>query len=175
MLASKKFPSLKPAAVMIALVERNNSLSLLLTKRAQHLKHHPGQISFPGGKVEDHDKDLIETAIRETQEETGIILNRSDILGQLQPLPTITGYLVNPIIGFASSNYQTLLDTNEVEFLFELPISHIISANSIKHLIIQRQNVQYPIYAFQFQHHFIWGATAQILFALKEQINSFLQ
>ena len=155
---------------MIALVEREHHLSILLTQRAKHLKHHPGQISFLGGKVEKQDTDPIDTAIRETQEEIGVILPRSDILGTLAPLSTLSGYEITPIIGFVDANYHATLDNNEVDLLFELPLGRIITAEG---LICQKFTVkgyQISLCAVHPNNHLIWGATAQILNALVRQI-----
>ncbi len=87
----------KPAAVLIPLVPREQGFNVVLTRRAEHLKHHPGQIAFPGGRFETSDNDLITTALRETYEETGIVCQRNNVIGQLTPLATTSGYIVTPL------------------------------------------------------------------------------
>lgn len=162
---------LRPAAVMIALAERDGELHILLTKRATHLKHHPGQISFPGGKVEESDADIVETAIREMEEEIGVFTDRQHLLGCLAPLPTVSGYLVTPVIAFVEADYTPTLDKNEVHSLFEVPLALFLRRNAItKQPFLVRGNT-YHIYAMSYENHLIWGVTAQILHALSQQIS----
>ncbi|KXF82211.1 CoA pyrophosphatase [Enterovibrio coralii] len=161
----------RPAAVAIALAERNGELQVLLTKRAMHLKHHPGQISFPGGKVENTDTDIVETAIREMEEEIGVTAKREDLLGTLAPLPTVSGYLVTPVIMFVDADYHPVIDSNEVDSLFEVPLAQFLRRDAItKQPFLVRGNT-YHIYAMCFEQHLIWGVTAQILHALSQQLS----
>ena len=88
---------LKPAGVLVPIIERVEGLSVLLTQRASHLKHHAGQVSFPGGSMEEHDDDVRATALRETQEEVGISPHEVDVIGYLKTMPTITGFAVTPV------------------------------------------------------------------------------
>ncbi|WP_407332908.1 CoA pyrophosphatase [Enterovibrio sp. 27052020O] len=162
---------LRPAAVMIALAERNGELHVLLTKRATHLKHHPGQISFPGGKVENFDSDIVETAIREMEEEIGVSTDRNDLLGCLAPLPTVSGYLVTPVIAFVDPNYDAIIDINEVDTLFEVPLAQFMRRNAIRKQPFLVRGNSYDIYAMSYQEHLIWGVTAQILHALSKQLS----
>ncbi|PKF50767.1 NUDIX hydrolase [Enterovibrio nigricans] len=161
----------RPAAVTIALAERNGELHVLFTKRARHLKHHPSQISFPGGKVEKSDRDIVETAVREMEEEIGIVAKREDLLGRLSPLPTVSGYLVTPVIMFVDADYTPTLDSNEVDSLFEVPLAQFMRRDAItKQPFLVRGNT-YHIYAMGCGEHLIWGVTAQILHALSQQLS----
>ncbi|MGL4733654.1 MAG: CoA pyrophosphatase [Enterovibrio sp.] len=160
----------KKAAVFLGLIERNDALFLLLTKRAHHLANFPGQICFPGGKEEKSDHDLIETALRETQEEVGITATREQVLGSLLPIATHSGYLIYPVLGFIPSHYKAKLDHNEVASLFELPLDILINPQTLKSISVSIQNSPHPIYALHYQNHLIWGATAQILRALSKQL-----
>ncbi|OEE63776.1 coenzyme A pyrophosphatase [Enterovibrio norvegicus FF-33] len=162
---------LRPAAVMIALAERNGELHVLLTKRATHLKHHPGQISFPGGKVENSDQDIVETAIREMEEEIGVCTNRDDLLGCLASLPTVSGYLVTPVIAFVDPSYTPVIDSNEVDTLFEVPLAQFLRRKAIRKQPFLVRGNTYDIYAMSYQEHLIWGVTAQILHALSRQLS----
>lgn len=150
----------RPAAVLIPIIERPHSLSVLFTVRASHLKHHGGQISFPGGKQEDSDPDLFFTALRETQEEIGILPHEVEIIGQLPRYRTISQYEVLPFIGFVKSSFQLKLDANEVAETFEVPLSYLLDKNN--HLIhwVNRKNQHYPVYFIPWQNKNIWGATA---------------
>lgn len=159
------------AAVMIPLVERQGELYVLLTKRASHLRHHAGQISFPGGKVESGDKDMFATAAREMHEEIGIRGSRKNLLGSLAPLPSVSGYLVTPVIVFIDPNDKPSLDRNEVEQLFEVPISPLLRRNGILKHTINIGNQNNNIYAATHDGHLIWGLTAQILHALLQQVH----
>ena len=113
---------LKPAAVLIALTEVDEQLFVVLTKRASHLKHHPGQISFPGGKMEDFDAGFVSAAIREAEEEIGLNSDNIDIVGQLLPYETISGYIVTPIIAFIVC---TILTTFSIGLLIAFVIKRI--------------------------------------------------
>ena len=94
---------LKLAGVLVPVIERPNAgLSLLLTQRSAELKLHAGQVSFPGGRMEDHDADIAQTALRETEEEVGIAQHKVDVIGFLEPMPTITGFAVTPVVGLLS-------------------------------------------------------------------------
>lgn len=128
--AHLKSLSLRKASVLIGFVERPTGLNVVLTKRAAHLKHHPGQISFPGGKYEESDGTLYQTAMRETREEIGIQEDQIEILGQLPELVTVSKFAVTPVLAFISPDYKTLIDANEVEeVLKSLPTSCWIVVN----------------------------------------------
>lgn len=162
--------SFKQAAVMIPLVPRQNTFNVVLTRRARHLKHHPGQIAFPGGGYESQDIDLIETAIRETKEETGILCNRARILGQLPTLPTISGYIVTPYLSIISPDYRPDLDPNEVDDLFEVPIEYLLNPVNMRTAKFTIDGIKHNIYAISFSKYSIWGATAQMIKLLSKQL-----
>jgi 8-oxo-dGTP pyrophosphatase MutT (NUDIX family) len=150
----------KPAAVLIPVIENAGRLGVLFTVRAAHLKHHAGQISFPGGKQEPQDKDLIETALRETYEEVGIAAKQVQIIGSLSMYRTVSRYEVLPVIGFVNSPLNLQLDPNEVQSTFEVPLDFLLDQSN--HLIhwVKRKKGQVPIYFMTWQEHTIWGATA---------------
>jgi 8-oxo-dGTP pyrophosphatase MutT (NUDIX family) len=154
---------LKPAAVLIALIEENNKLSIVLTKRASHLKHHPGQISFPGGKMEDFDAGFISAAIREAEEEIGLNSDNINIIGQLLPYETISGYVVTPIIAFINNKQDYVIDKNEVDEIFQVPLQHFLDFNNHYIVNIERHRKPFSIHFMPFEHHNIWGATAVML------------
>ena len=160
----------RPAAVLIPLIDDGDSLRVLFTERAKHLKHHPGQVSFPGGKLEDSDENLMFTALRETEEEIGIPANLIDVVGTLPKFRTISRYEVVPFIGFVNPGYQLTLDRNEVESVFEVPLSYLIDKNN--HFIhwTKRRNRQHPIYFITWQDRTIWGATASFLRTLSNHL-----
>lgn len=165
---SKK--AMRQAAVLIGFVERSNGLNIIFTKRASHLRHHPGQISFPGGKVESSDPSLEFTAVREAEEEIGIDQHSIQIVGALPPLPTISQFLVTPVVALIDANYQSQIDTNEVELLFEAPASFILNPKNLFTQQFQIKGFNHRVFAVPYNHHFIWGVTGQIIEALQQQI-----
>lgn len=150
----------KPAAVLIPLINHNKQLNVLFTLRARHLKHHGGQISFPGGKQEPIDYDLIDTALRETEEEIGLNRNHIEIIGQLTRYRTVSRYEVTPYIGLVDSPQELILDPNEVDEVFEVPLAHLMEQQNHRIHWVQRHGLNYPIYFIQWQDKNIWGATA---------------
>ncbi|MBY7787900.1 CoA pyrophosphatase [Vibrio fluvialis] len=170
--AHLKSLSLRKASVLIGFVERPTGLNVVLTKRAAHLKHHPGQISFPGGKYEESDGTLYQTAMRETREEIGIQEDQIEILGQLPELVTVSKFAVTPVLAFISPDYKTLIDANEVEEVFEVPADFLLDRRQLFSNTFQIKNSRHRVFAIPYKHHFIWGMTAQIIQSLQKHINS---
>ncbi|MDK9754011.1 CoA pyrophosphatase [Vibrio sp. D173a] len=169
-LAHLKEETLRDAAVLIGFVERKEGLSVILTKRAAHLKHHPGQISFPGGKYEPQDTHLVNTAIRETEEEIGIPTSHISVFGQLPKLPTISQFNVTPFLAFVSPDYMTRIDPNEVAEVFEVPASHILNPDKLFSEKFNLRKASHRVFAILYQQHFIWGMTAQIIESMQKHI-----
>lgn len=158
-----------PAAVLVPLIERDDGLSVLLTQRTAHLLHHPGQISFPGGRLEPDDQgDAIACALRETCEEVGLAPEKVTILGRLDDYLTITGFLVTPVVGIAAPPLDLALDAFEVAEVFEVPLAFLIDpANHVLH----RREVEgrdRAYWAIPWGERLIWGATAGMLVNLAE-------
>ena len=164
--------SARPSAVLIPLVEIGDELQIVLTKRAAHLKHHAGQISFPGGKVEEQDKSLIDTALREAEEEIGIPASNVRVLGELTAYHTITGFSIKPIIGLLQQSQSYQPDTQEVESVFHVPLSFCLATNNFSTIDVKRKQLEYPVYFIPYQEHFIWGATAAILHDLANHLSA---
>lgn len=150
----------KPAAVLLPILEYQSELSVLFTVRASHLKHHAGQVSFPGGKQETYDVSLIDTALRETQEEVGLAPIDVEIVGNLPLYRTVSRYEVLPYIGFISAPTELTLDRNEVESTFEVPLSFLLDKKNHYIHWVNRKNGQFPVYFIPWKKHHIWGATA---------------
>lgn len=155
--------NLVPSAVLIALIEKDNQLEVLLTKRASHLKHHSGQICFPGGKVEPTDSDYTATAIREAYEEIGVNSADLTIVGQLHPYQTITGFSITPIVALLPSNTTYTIDNNEVAEIFHVPFHHFLDNNTHSSMNIVHRSGTHKVHFMPYQHYNIWGATAAIL------------
>jgi 8-oxo-dGTP pyrophosphatase MutT (NUDIX family) len=156
--------TLTPAGVLIPIFDRPDAgLSVLLTQRSRELKHHAGQISFPGGRMEPEDGDIAVTALRETEEEVGIGGEHVTVVGYLPPLPTISGYAVTPIVGLVASAAVTEVDRTEVEFAFEVPLSFLLERGNRRTVERDLHGKSIPMTEFHYEQHRIWGATAMMI------------
>lgn len=151
------------AAVLIPLVMRAEGLSVLLTQRSARLRHHAGQISFPGGRQDPGDENLIATALRETEEELGISPQQVHVIGTLSPLNTVSRFEVLPVLGLLDSHYSLTLSQEEVDHAFEVPLDHLLDRRNHIPLTIARGGAEHTIYWIPWQHHYIWGATASMI------------
>lgn len=155
-----------PAAVLVPIVEREARLSVLLTRRTDHLHHHPGQISFPGGRVEEGDESPIDTALRETEEEIGLHSRHVELLGSLPDYLTGTGFCVTPVVGLVHPPFEITLDSFEVAEAFEVPLAHFMDpANHLRHSL-QVEGRERHFHAMPYKDYYIWGATAGIIMSL---------
>ena len=155
-----------PAAVLVPVVARGQVPTVLLTRRTDHLHHHPGQISFPGGRVEEADTSPIDTALRETEEEIGLDRRHIELIGTLPDYLTGTGFRVTPVVGLVTPPFELTLDAFEVAEAFEVPLSHFLDpANHEQHSIVHEGRVR-QFHAMPYQGYFIWGATAGIIMSL---------
>lgn len=160
-------PDVRPAAVLVPVVERS-ALSLLLTRRTDHLHHHPGQISFPGGRVEAADTSPVMTALRETREEIGLQPERIELLGELPDYFTGTGFCVRPVVGLVHPPFDLMLDAFEVAEAFEVPLAFVLDkANRRRHSLTHDGQVRH-FHAMPWHDYYIWGATAGMLVALSD-------
>ena len=159
------------ASVLIALVPRDE-ITVLLTQRTDHLTDHPGQISFPGGRVEPEDADAAATALREAHEEIGLEASFVDVLGAMPTYTTGTGFIVTPVVAFVRPGFSLQADPFEVAEVFEVPLAFLMNpAHHRRHAIdvagVQREFFSMPWDATDDQgeprHYFIWGATASML------------
>ncbi len=157
---------LRPAAVLVAVWQDQ----LILTKRASHLKHHPGQIAFPGGKVEAHDASPEAAALREAHEEIGLSPEKVEVLGRLSPHETVTGFSMTPVLGHVSDDLGLIPEAGEVEEAFTVPLSHVLDpANfAIERRLWRGQWRRY--YTVPYGPYYIWGATARVLRGLAERV-----
>ncbi len=160
------------ASVLVPLVERDDGLHVLLTRRTDHLHDHAGQVSFPGGRVDPGDVDVVDTALRETQEEVGLPRERVQVLGPLNTYSTVSSYVVTPIVGLIRPPFDLALDAFEVAEAFEVPLSFLMTpAHHHRHAMeyegVQRQFLSMPWQGVDAQgaprEYFIWGATAAML------------
>ncbi len=162
--------SLRPAGVLIPVIDRLAGLSVLLTQRSAALKHHAGQVSFPGGRMEAHDSDVVETALRETQEEVGIPPESVTVIGYLPPMPTVTGYAVSAVVGLVSDDRPLEIDRTEVEYAFEVPLEFLLDPRNERALEREYRGRRIPTVEFHYAGERIWGATAHMLVEFRKII-----
>jgi len=162
--------ALTPAGVLVPILERGADCSVLLTRRSKELKHHAGQISFPGGRMEEHDADVEATALRETDEEVGIAPSSVSVVGYLRTMPTVTGYAVTPVVGMVSAAAELTIDRTEVEYAFEVPLSFLLSAANDVRVDREYHGKTLPMVEFHWEGERIWGSTAFMILALRKKL-----
>ena len=160
----------RPAAVLVPLVERPEGHAVLLTRRADHLHDHPGQVCFPGGRLDDTDAGPIDAALRETAEEIGLGREHVEIAGVLDGYETVTGYGVTPVVAFIRPGYDLTLDAFEVAEAFEVPFAFFLDEASRQVHSGMRDGRRRYFYAFEYENRYIWGATAGMLVNLQRRI-----
>ena len=170
-IAAALFPNpLIPAAVLVPLVDRESGLTVLLTRRTDRLRDHPGQISFPGGRIDPGDAGPLAAALRETHEELGIAPELVDIFGYLPPHPVVTGFVITPVVGLVPAWVGIQSDPSEVAEVFELPLKFIVDPANVNRGIRQIRDLEVPVLEYRYGAYRIWGATAQILYSLSMKI-----
>lgn len=162
--------TLREAAVLLPIIDQEPDLTMLLTRRTEHLSSHAGQISLPGGRREEGDATPVATALRETQEEVGIRPGEVSILGAMDTYETRTGFVITPIIGLVVPHFTLQPDTNEVEEVFEVPLNFLLDpANHEKHSR-DYKGMTYYFHAMPYRDYYIWGATAAMLKTFYRQL-----
>lgn len=161
--------TLRPAAVLVGVVAREE-LTLLLTLRADTLNHHAGQIAFPGGRIDGEGETPTAAALREAEEEIGLLPQLVTPLGFLDAYRTGTGYLIEPLVALVDPSFTLRLQENEVADAFEVPLAFLMDqANHQMHTKIW-QGAERRFYAMPYENRFIWGATAGILKNMHERL-----
>lgn len=169
-LISENATVIRPAAVLLGLIERESGLQVILTRRTEALRHHAGQISFPGGRIEETDNDPVAAAVREAHEEVGLLPEHIQALGYLDSFLTITGFHVYPVVARVSADFIPLADPNEVDEIFEVPLEFVLNPKNAKPIEIEYRGRNRTIIEFQYGHYRIWGATASMLVNFRKRI-----
>jgi 8-oxo-dGTP pyrophosphatase MutT (NUDIX family) len=163
-------PSLRPAAVLMPIVERSEP-SVLFTRRTEHLPSHAGQICFPGGRYHADDKTLIRTALREMEEEIGLPPEAVEVAGFLDSYETLnTGFAILPVVGFLGADFMLSINPQEVAEVFEAPLAYILDPMNHARRSVEREGVMREFYAIDYGAHTIWGATAAMIVNLSERL-----
>jgi 8-oxo-dGTP pyrophosphatase MutT (NUDIX family) len=156
-------PQPTPAAVLVGVVDRPRGPAVLLTQRTDHLRDHAGQISFPGGRIEAGDASPAAAALREAEEEIGLDAARVEVLGELGPYDTVTGFRIHPVVGWIEPPFALRLDHYEVADAFEVPLQFVLEPQNQRRHSYRRGPLTRGYYVLPYEGRFIWGATAGIL------------
>lgn len=160
------------AAVLCALRPLGGELHVVLTERAKHLNQHPGQVAFPGGKIDEADRDATAAALREAEEEIGLPQAGVDVLGTLDDYLTSTGFRVTPVIGLVPESWQPVPDPGEVDAVFEPPLRFLMDPTNHERHHRDWQGRRRYFYAMPWRGHYIWGATAGMLKQLSDRLKA---
>ena len=157
---------LRPASVLVPVIERADGLTVLFTRRTAHLHDHAGQISFPGGRAEPEDASADHTALRETEEEIGLARHHVEVIGSINRYTTVTGYDVTPVVGIIKPPFDLRLDAFEVAEAFEVPLAFLLDGRNHQRTTVVNQGRRRQYYAMPYRQYYIWGATAGMLMNL---------
>lgn len=164
--------TLRPAAVLVAVRELGGVAQVVLTKRSSRLKHHPGQIAFPGGKQDETDKNLTEAALREAEEEIGLPREAVEVLGVLPPHETVTGFSVTPVLGWIRSTFDAVPEAGEVAEVFDVPLAHLVAVENFSVESREWRGQQRYYYTVPWGPYYVWGATARIMRGLADRMKA---
>lgn len=154
----------RQSAVLLILYPRDGEVNILLTQRSMSVAFHRGEISFPGGVLQNGDEDLLFTAIRETHEEVGVQVTRDNVVGMLDDVWTVvTNYVITPYIVIVDQPPTPILNHSEVTKVLEVPLRELLKPDSLKNETVMTRDGSRKVRAFSYQGHTIWGATAQIV------------
>jgi len=162
-------PGLKPSAVLVPMIKREEGWCLLFTKRSMEVDSHPGEISFPGGNIES-DESALGAALRETEEEIGISRNELHLLGELDEISTISGFKIHPFVAELSLPLQLKPNDSEISEVIILPLAGFLDPERFQVQNWNHNGLNYPVYFFRFPECTVWGATAKITKNLLERV-----
>lgn len=162
---------LRPAGVLVPVSVASGSARLILTKRSSALKHHPGQIAFPGGKQDEGDADVTATALREAQEEIGLSPDIPRVLGHLPIHETVTSFLVTPVVAILESGFDAVAEPGEVDEVFSVPLAHVLNPENYVVESRRWRGQRRYYYAVPYGPYYIWGATARMLRGLAARMS----
>ena len=157
-------PESDRAAVLVPLFSKNGELSVLFTKRTQTVEHHKGQISFPGGRKDYTDKNLLATALRESLEEIGLRKDAVELLGELDEEPTVvSNFIISPFVAVIPYPYPFKINKHEVAEIIEVSLTELLDTNNLQEETLTENGISISSYTFYVNDSVIWGATARIV------------
>ncbi len=162
--------AVKPAAVLIGLIEREGEAQVILTKRTEALSSHSGQIAFPGGKIDEDDASPEAAALREAWEEIGLDINEVDVVGSLPDYHSGSGFLISPVLGIVRPGADFDINTDEVEYMFEVPLRFLMDAQNHKLGSKTFAGGERHYYEMPYEGHYIWGVTAGMIRVLHDRV-----
>ncbi len=162
----------RPAAVLVPLFWKGENIHILLTKRSEQLKHHSGQVSFPGGSFDQTDVTIRQAAIRETHEEIGIEPAFIDVVGYLEDIETNSGFYVTPFVGILKDGFQLNINEDEVSEVFSVPLSFFCKSDNCQKRRAHYQGKDVNYYVFEYNNYTIWGVTAEIIVKLVKKLKN---
>ena len=169
---AKAAPLLRPAAVLVPIIDRPGGLTVLLTRRSPNLSSHAGQVAFPGGRIDESDDGPVGAALRETEEETGIPPSFVTPVGLLDPYETGSGFVIIPVVAVLAEGCTPRANPGEVDEIFEVPLDFLMdTANHQRHSAVW-QGRERRYYAMPYESHNIWGATAGMIVNLRERLGA---
>ena len=163
---------LRPAAVLVPIQSTGSGLRLILTKRSSVLKHHPGQVAFPGGKIERNDAGAVGAALREAHEEIGLAPENVEVIGLMSSHKTVTAFEITPVLGKIVGDFHPVPEPGEVEEVFSVPFSHVTDPANFSVQSRRWRGQRRHYYTVPYGPYYIWGATARILYALAERLSA---
>ncbi len=163
---------LRSAAVLVPIQSTGRGLRVVLTKRSSALEHHPGQVAFPGGKIEEGDSGAVGAALREAHEEIGLEPEHVEIIGLLSPHVTVTLFEITPVLGRIVGDFQPVPERGEVEEVFSVPFSHFSDPKNYSVRSRRWRGQRRHYYTVPYGPYYVWGATARILHALAERLST---
>lgn len=161
---------LRPAGVLVAVTLAYDVPRVILTKRSSALKHHPGQVAFPGGKVDETDADVVDAALREADEEIGLSSDLVEVLGPMAPHETVTGFQVTPVLAVIREQFAFRPEPGEVDEIFLPPFDFVTDPQNFSVQARRWRGTRRHYYTVPWGPYYIWGATARMLRALADQL-----